>query len=1115
MNNTPLSGHATAPTSTQPLEQRAVIRQFLLLFVSGAVLLFALVLGNAYHFEQIAVETQTLHEDAEIALATERIQQDMAIVSSDLEVLVDIFGIDHKLAIERTEDRLNVTELYRVLLKGTRLYDQIRFVDSQGMERIRVSLNDGEPVVVPENQLHDKSGRYYVRDILELQRGEAYVSPLELNMKLDRIEMPPKPMLHFGAPVFDADGRKLGFVLLNHLGARLLAHFRASVGLDGCQGMLLNSDGYWLSSPNPGDEWGFMFGNGHTFGQVYPEEWKVIASHEKGAIHNARGLFVYSTVYPLQAGQHSSTGSMRSVGISDRPLGRDKYFWRIVTYTPDSVLPSIWFSQQPMVLTLLLFALALLAAGSWLLARAIASRARWAESLRKSESLFSIVFRSSPIGIVISRVDDGYMVDVNSAFLETLGYAREDIVNHFALDISTWANIDDRRIFVERLRREGRIRNQEIRFRKKTGEIGFALVSIERLDLDGVPHMLSMLIDFTERKHMEEDLSRAEEWLRLAQQAANVGSWEYDVETQRENWSPQMATIYGIEPGQALNHSDWLACIHPDDSTRVQAEEGQALAEQRPFLIEYRIVKPSGEVRWVDGRGGAVLDAGGRIIRVLGVDIDITERKQSELSMQEQENFTRAILNAVSTHVAVIDGDGVIVAVNESWRRFALENSDVAGRPATSTDIGTNYLDICAAARGSSAVGAQDVLNGIRMVLAGDSQAFSYEYPCHAPGMERWFMVTVAPLDGARTGAVISHIDITAPRQLAEKLRENEERFRLLFENAPVGMAMVDDRRRFFHVNRAMCEMLGYDEADLIGKTFDMITHSDDIAANLDRFQQAHKDQVSSYNLRKRYLHRDGGTIWVNLFAAPIRSSSGASLYSIGIVENVTAQVNAEQERLAHEASQRNALVREVHHRIKNNLQGVIGLLRQDIASFPGAAVPIESAIAQINTISVVYGLQSRLNEYELHLSELVWEVVKAAASLAVVDATPSIEASLVDDVCLDRNATVSIALILNELLQNALKHGRHKNGFGVTVSISGDVSHLIIRIDNPGGPLPSGFNLASGAGCGIGLDLVRTLLPRKGAHLAIYEDAEMVRAELMLMPPLITQSITCCTPGQ
>lgn len=125
--------------------------------------------------------------------------------------------------------------------------------------------------------------------------------------------------------------------------------------------------------------------------------------------------------------------------------------------------------------------------------------------------------------------------------------------------------------------------------------------------------------------------------------------------------------------------------------------------------------------------------------------------------------FAGAVLDALTSHICVLDASGVITLVNEAWRKFALENSSVPTR----TGVGTHYLEVCRAATGPGSEEAAVFAEGVRDVLEGRSQLFQLEYPCHSPTEDRWFVGRVTPLRGAESGAVVSHMNVT-DRKLVE-----------------------------------------------------------------------------------------------------------------------------------------------------------------------------------------------------------------------------------------------------------------------------------------------------------------------------------------------------------
>lgn len=348
--------------------------------------------------------------------------------------------------------------------------------------------------------------------------------------------------------------------------------------------------------------------------------------------------------------------------------------------------------------------------------------------------------------------------------------------------------------------------------------------------------------------------------------------------------------------------------------------------------------------------------------------------------------------------------------------------------------------------------------------------------------------------------------DVTDAKQAELALRRSEALSRSILRAAPVGIGMLSNRV-FLEVNDAMTAITGYRADELIGRSARMLypSQAEFDYVGTEKYRQIHAHGIGS--VETRWLRKDGAIINVSLSSSPLVAEDidqGVTFTAI----DITASKQAEQARLAHEASQRNALVREVHHRIKNNLQGVIGLLRQHISAHPGLQPVIETAIAQVNTVAVVHGLQSRIPQRDLRLRELLHEVSTAVASIDRV-APPTIEDTLEGEVWLNSGAVVTVALILNELLQNAFKHRLEDPKRGVEITLAGDSQLTRITIRNTGGPLPPNFDLVNGVGLGTGLDLVRTLLPRHGAQLNVYEANGLVHVGLVLSKPVVHGPVT------
>jgi len=207
---------------------------------------------------------------------------------------------------------------------------------------------------------------------------------------------------------------------------------------------------------------------------------------------------------------------------------------------------------------------------------------------------------------------------------------------------------------------------------------------------------------------------------------------------------------------------------------------------------------------------------------------------------------------------------------------------------------------------------------------------------------------------------------------------------------------------------------------------------------------------------------------------------------------------------LAEAMAQKDALIREVHHRIKNNLQSVAGLLRRQAARRPELEPLMESAISQVQSIAVVHGLHGRVTQQGVMLCDLLPAVCGSIAELSEVPVEFDGVAEGGGNLRIQEHETVAIALILNELVSNAVKHGSpggEPGGIKVILLREGD--GVRVRITNAGA-LPDNFDFARGEGLGTGLSLVKSLMPSPGLKLEFHDVDGRVLTDLLLEPPLV-----------
>ena len=364
-----------------------------LAFFLPAMLLFggmtAVILIVTHKSEMKATRAKELHT---CHIQQQNIDADIGQISSDLAILTNARVLEHLWDEDGHPLPSLLSDLKYSFLNFAirrRLYDQIRLLVEEGMEIAMVNYNQGQPAIVPDEQLQNKKGRYYFEDSFILGREEVFVSPLDLNIEHGRIEQPLKPMIRFATPVFDQQGNKRGILLLNYFGAKLITRFESiSNPTEQSQPMLLNSDGYWLKGPAREIEWGFMYPDRkhQTFVNKYPIVWEVIKSQEIGQVETAEGLFTFATVYPLMKGQFSSTGSGEAYAPSKKWVQPTQYFWKIVSFVPRSTLTArqnrrlVYGAMILGTLTIIIFL------GSGLLANAVEQRKQAEMDLRSAYS---------------------------------------------------------------------------------------------------------------------------------------------------------------------------------------------------------------------------------------------------------------------------------------------------------------------------------------------------------------------------------------------------------------------------------------------------------------------------------------------------------------------------------------------------------------------------------------------------------------------------------------------------------------------------------------------------------------------------------------------------------
>jgi PAS domain S-box-containing protein len=407
-----------------------------------------------------------------------------------------------------------------------------------------------------------------------------------------------------------------------------------------------------------------------------------------------------------------------------------------------------------------------------------AGKLAWAErKLRESEERFREVFQHAPIGMCVSGLDRRFL-QVNAAFCRMLGYSEQELL------ATTWAALthpDDLGIC---LRLTAELREEvndcwetEKRYVHRNGNVVWVRMKLSLVrGCGGDPrYFVGHMEDITERKRSEEALSESENRFRAMADSCPTMMWVTNAAREFEFINRAAREFCGMTCEQ-VQGGRWQSLFHPDDAPEYVGAIRRAVREHTPFRAEARFRRADGEWRWIGSYAVPRLSPGGEYLGHIGLSADITARRQAEQEIRDSREFAQATIDALSSHICVLNEEGTILAVNEAWRGFAKEHQSLgpveewlqSGHPEASGE-GVNYLAVCDRAAGAGAGDAAEFAAGIRAVLRGEREQYAMEYLCLASGRQRWFIGRVTRFSSQRLPRIlIEHIDITE-RKLAEE----------------------------------------------------------------------------------------------------------------------------------------------------------------------------------------------------------------------------------------------------------------------------------------------------------------------------------------------------------
>lgn len=571
--------------------------------------------------------------------------------------------------------------------------------------------------------------------------------------------------------------------------------------------------------------------------------------------------------------------------------------------------------------------------------------------------------------LIQSVAPDGRFLYVNQTWLDTMGYRREELADMTVMDI---------------VHPDSLLHCQEVFARLMTGEklgrvrAAFVTSRGRRIEVEGAVNCRfengrpvatrGIFRDICDKVEREKELQESLQRFEMVTKLAPIGIWLTDTEGHTVFANDRLLAYAGLS-GRDIRPDEWLAVIHPEDREELVAKWREAMRSGGPFAAEYRFRTAAGVERDMTSVGRPLRDEHGRLTGYLGITADATERKDSERKLNESARFLKSALDALTANIAILDEQGVILEVNESWRRFADENHLLMPRHAR----GVNYLDVCDAAAAKGSADARDVAEGIRMVIDGKLDQYARQYECHAPKEKRWFVARVTRFVGVGpVRVVVAHENVTARREAERALQRSEKLFRDLFEYSPDAIFVEDMQGRVLDVNPAACTLHHMARKDLMGLHVEQLVPEHrraEVRLGFEMLTRGELQQVEGESLRA-----DGTTVPVEIRASRIDYAGHPAM--LMHVRDITELKRARDE-LEQRVIERTAELVESNRRLRDEM------VERERAE--ERAVELHAQLAHVNRLGMMGEMAAGLAH---ELNQPLWAIINyVRGSLRLLDA--------------------------------------------------------------------------------------------------------------------------------
>ncbi len=610
--------------------------------------------------------------------------------------------------------------------------------------------------------------------------------------------------------------------------------------------------------------------------------------------------------------------------------------------------------------------------------------------------------------------------------------------------------------------------------------------------------ILALLVHRQQRRKAEETLRENEECLRLAMSAAELGVWSWDIPRDRIQVSELVGGMLAETPTAEMPYKDALAIVHPEDRERVDAVLQEALRTKKDCEIEYRIPQADGTVQWISSRGGCTYDPAGTPLRMTGVSHDITERKRSELALQESEQRFRRMTDAAHMMVWMAGPDKGCIYFNRAWLDFTGRRMEQEVGDGWAEGVHPEDLERIASAY-SRAFDAH--------------KAFQLEYRLRRyDGEYRWIIDVGTPLyedDGRFCGYLGSCLDIT------DRKRAEEERQLLaaVVESSRDAIYSLDPDDRITSWNPGAEQLFGYTAAEVKGQPVWLLVPPESHEETMRALKKVRAGEpVSDFETVRR--RKDGIDVQVSIAGAPIRSADGAIVGVSTTIRDVTERKRAEEEadrlhgELAHmsRVTMLGELTASLAHELNQPLTAIVSNAHAGERYLMAPTPPLGEVAEILADVAAdaqragetIRRMRSLLKKDTtrfgpLDVNEIIREVVALTQTDALIRHQP-IELALAPDLPPVHGDRVQLQQVLLNLVLNGMEAmgaaAPAARRLDIQTLRAGPAVHVGVHDQGPGIPpdklemVFESFFTTKASGLGLGLAISRSIVEAHGGRI-------------------------------